>query len=235
MAANGCLGKGFTLRQIVLDTETTGFRFSDGDKIVEIGCVELENFLPTGNTFHQYINPKRAMPQEAFKVHGLSDQFLEKFPIINDIIDDFLNFIRDDSVLVIHNAQFDMGFLNAELKALGRTQISMSRAIDTVKLAREKFPGAPASLDALCRRFKVDNSGREFHGALLDAELLSEIYLELVGGRQPDFELSDNERTLDTKKKKVMTRAPRSFKVTEKDKMAHKKFLSKLKSPIWFD
>lgn len=175
------------------------------------------------------------MPQEAFKVHGLSDQFLEKFPIINDIIDDFLNFIRDDSVLVIHNAQFDMGFLNAELKALGRTQISMSRAIDTVKLAREKFPGAPASLDALCRRFKVDNSGREFHGALLDAELLSEIYLELVGGRQPDFELSDNERTLDTKKKKVMTRAPRSFKITEKDKMAHKKFLSKLKSPIWFD
>ena len=223
------------MRQIVLDTETTGLRHSDGDKIVEIGCIELENFLPTGNTFHQYINPERAMPLDAFKVHGLSDEFLEKFPTIGDIISDFLKFIGDDSVLVIHNAQFDMGFLNAELRALGRTPISMSRSIDTVKLAREKFPGAPASLDALCRRFKVDNSGRELHGALLDAELLSEVYLELIGGRQPDFELSNQEKTLDIKKREVTLRALRSFKATHTEKIAHKEFLSKLKAPIWFD
>ena len=223
------------MRQIVLDTETTGFRYSDGDKIVEIGCIELENFLPTGNTFHQYINPERAMPLDAFKVHGLSDEFLEKFPTISDIIGDFLKFIGDDSILVIHNAQFDMGFLNAELKALGRTPISMSRSIDTVKLAREKFPGAPASLDALCRRFKVDNSGRELHGALLDAELLSEVYLELIGGRQPDFELPDQVKTLDVKKQKVKVRALRKFKATHTEKIAHKEFLNKLKAPIWFD
>ena len=129
-------------------------------------------------------------------------------------LSDFLKFIGDDSVLVIHNAQFDMGFLNAELRALGRAPISMSRSIDTVKLAREKFPGAPASLDALCRRFKVDNSGRELHGALLDAELLSEVYLELIGGRQPDFELSNQEKTLDIKKREVTLRALRSFKAT---------------------
>ena len=223
------------MRQIVLDTETTGFRYSDGDKIVEIGCIELENFLPTGNTFHQYINPERAMPLDAFKVHGLSDEFLEKFPTISDIISDFLKFIGDDSVLVIHNAQFDMGFLNAELRALGRAPISMSRSIDTVKLAREKFPGAPASLDALCRRFKVDNSGRELHGALLDAELLSEVYLELIGGRQPDFELSNQVKTIDIKQREVTLRTPRSFKATHAEKIAHKEFLRKLKAPIWFD
>mgnify|MGYP003324752954 CR=1 FL=1 len=163
------------------------------------------------------------------------NEFLEKFPIISDIISDFLKFIGNDSVLVIHNAQFDMGFLNAELRALGRTPISMSRSIDTVKLAREKFPGAPASLDALCRRFKVDNSGRELHGALLDAELLSEVYLELIGGRQPDFELSNQDKTLEIKKREVTLRALRSFKATHTEKIAHKEFLSKLKAPIWFD
>ena len=235
MAINGYRGKGYILRQIVLDTETTGFQHSDGDKIVEIGCIELENFLPTGNTFHQYINPERAMPLDAFKVHGLSGEFLAKFPNINDIIVDFLSFIGDDSELVIHNAQFDMGFINAELKALGRAPIPMSRSIDTVKLAREKFPGAPASLDALCRRFKVDNSGRELHGALLDAELLSEVYLELIGGKQPDFELSDQVKTLDIKKSEITARTPRSFKATDQEKAAHKEFLSKVKAPIWFN
>ncbi len=172
------------MREIVLDTETTGFEPSEGHRIVEIGAVELLNKMPTGRTYHQYINPERPMPKEAFEVHGLGDDFLRDKPVFKTIARDFIEFVGE-STLVIHNAAFDMKFLNAELKSLGHPGLPMSQSLDTVAMARRKFPGAPASLDALCRRFGIDNSAREKHGALLDCELLAEVYLELIGGRQP--------------------------------------------------
>jgi DNA polymerase-3 subunit epsilon len=181
------------MREIVLDTETTGFEPSEGHRIVEIGAVELQGHLPTGRTFHRYLNPDRAMPKEAFEVHGLSDDFLRDKPRFAEVADAFLAFIGE-ARLVIHNAAFDMRFLNAELAAIGRPALPDARALDTVALARAKYPGAPASLDALCRRFGVDNSGREKHGALLDSELLAEVYLELIGGRQPDLVLAAGPR-----------------------------------------
>ena len=180
------------MREIVLDTETTGFEPSEGHRIVEIGAVELVNHMPTGRTYHQYINPERAMPTEAFEVHGLGDDFLRDKPRFAQIAEAFLAFIGADAQLVIHNASFDMKFLNAELGWAGHGPIAGNRALDTLAVARRKFPGAPSSLDALCRRFGIDNSSREKHGALLDSELLAEIYLELIGGRQPDFGLSES-------------------------------------------
>nr|WP_111301312.1 DNA polymerase III subunit epsilon [Paracoccus saliphilus] len=177
------------MREIVLDTETTGFDAEGADRIVEIGALELFNHLPTGRTFHVYINPERSMPKEAFDVHGLGDDFLRDKPKFAEIAQGFIDFISDDAKLVIHNAAFDMKFLNAELRRAGHPVLPWSRALDTLMLAREKFPGSPATLDALCRRFGVDNSGRELHGALLDSELLAEVYLELIGGRQPDLVL----------------------------------------------
>jgi len=178
------------MREIVLDTETTGFEPAEGHRIVEIGAIELQNHMPTGRTYHQYINPERDMPKEAFEVHGLGDDFLRDKPRFAQVGAAFLDFIGIDSTLVIHNASFDMKFLNAELNWAGLPTLGMDRALDTVALARRKFPGSPASLDALCRRFGIDNSARERHGALLDSELLAEVYLELIGGRQPDFGLS---------------------------------------------
>ncbi len=177
------------MREIVLDTETTGFEPAEGDRIVEIGAVELHNHMPTGQTYHQYINPQRTMPKGAFEVHGLGDEFLADKPLFTEIAQDFLDFIGD-SRLVIHNAAFDMKFLNAELKWIKRPALPMSQALDTLAIARRKFPGSPASLDALCRRFGIDNSSRELHGALLDSQILAEVYLELIGGRQPDLVLS---------------------------------------------
>ena len=177
------------MREIVLDTETTGFEPETGDRIVEIGAVELENHLPTGRTYHQYINPERTMPQEAFEVHGLGDDFLRDKPVFSHIAQAFLDFVGD-AKLVIHNASFDMKFLNAELGWVKKPLIPLDRAIDTLAIARNKFPGSPASLDALCRRFNIDNSARTLHGALLDSEILAEVYLELIGGRQPDFGLA---------------------------------------------
>lgn len=178
------------MREIVLDTETTGFEPEQGDRIVEIGAVELVNHLPTGRTFHAYINPERAMPQSAFEVHGLGDDFLRDKPLFRAVARDFLAFVGADSRLVIHNAAFDMKFLGYELQWAGLPPIPMERAVDTVAIARRRFPGAPASLDALCRRFGIDNSAREKHGALLDSELLAEVYLELIGGRQPGLVLA---------------------------------------------
>lgn len=173
------------MREIVFDTETTGVRPDLDDRVVEIGMVELIDLVPTGNTFHRYINPQRAMPADAYRVHGLSDQFLSQFrPFADpDIVDAMLAFIGDDP-LVAHNAEFDRRFLNAELARLDLPLIPESRCIDTVMMARKKFPGAPASLDALCRRFAIDLSAREKHGALLDARLLAAVYLELKGGRE---------------------------------------------------
>jgi DNA polymerase-3 subunit epsilon len=177
------------MREIVLDTETTGFEPAEGHRIVEIGAVELVNHMPTGRTFHQYINPLRPMPKEAFEVHGLGDDFLRDKPVFKAVGQALLDFI-EDSRLVIHNAAFDMKFLNAELGWAGLPTLAVERALDTLLIARKRFPGSPASLDALCRRFGVDNSSRERHGALLDSEILAEVYLELVGGRQPDLVLA---------------------------------------------
>jgi DNA polymerase-3 subunit epsilon len=177
------------MREIVLDTETTGFDPETGDRIVEIGAIELVNHMPTGRTFHQYVNPQRTMPTSAFEVHGLGDDFLRDKPVFKLIGQAFLDFVQD-ARLVIHNASFDMKFLAWELRAAGFAPIPLERAIDTVELARKKYPGSPASLDALCRRFGIDNSAREKHGALLDSELLAEVYLELIGGRQPGLVLA---------------------------------------------
>ena len=176
------------MREIVLDTETTGLDPAEGHRIVEIGAVELVNTLPTGRVYHQYINPERPMPPEAFQVHGLGDDFLRGQPRFAEIADAFAAFIAEDR-LVIHNATFDMAMINAEFARLGRPALPPERAVDTLAIARRRFPGAQASLDALCRRFGVDNSGREKHGALLDCELLAEVYLELQGGRQHGFAL----------------------------------------------
>ena len=177
------------MREIVLDTETTGFDPFTGDRIVEIGALELEGHVPTGVQFHEYINPERGMPDEAFQVHGLGDDFLRDKPKFAQVGQRFLDFIQD-STLIIHNAAFDMKFLNAELKKMGLPEIPMNRALDTLPMARKKFPGSPASLDALCRRFGITNFERNLHGALLDSEILAEVYLELIGGRQPDFGLA---------------------------------------------
>lgn len=190
------------MREIVLDTETTGFEPGEGDRIVEIGAVELVNHMPTGRTYHQYINPKRSMPPGAFEIHGIGPDLLEPpqdpkpgqvilrdKPVFADIAQAFVDFIGD-AKLVIHNAAFDMKFLNAELGWLNRPLLPMDQALDTLAIARKKFPGSPASLDALCRRFGIDNSNRTLHGALLDSEILAEVYLELIGGRQPDLVLA---------------------------------------------
>ena len=177
------------MREIVLDTETTGLDPATGHRIVEIGAVELFNHLPTGRTYHQYINPQRLMPNEAFEIHGISDDHLRDKPVFRAVAQAFLDFIGD-AQLVIHNAAFDLKFLNHELERAALPPLPASRATDTVAIARKKFPGSPASLDALCRRFGVDNSMREKHGALLDSEILAEVYLELIGGRQPDFALN---------------------------------------------
>jgi len=182
------------MREIVLDTETTGLSPNRGDRIVEIGCVELMHHLPTGNTYHVYLNPQRDMPEEAFNIHGLSGEFLSTKPLFGDIADEFIEFISD-ATLIIHNAPFDLGFLNWELKALKRPSIEDAQVIDTLMMARKKFAGASSSLDALCRRFHIDNSNRVKHGALLDSELLAEVYLELIGGAQPNLTLISEETT----------------------------------------
>ncbi len=185
------------MREIVLDTETTGLDPNSGDRIVEIGAVELINHMPSGRTYHQYINPQRAMPQEAFEVHGLGDDFLADKPVFKAIAQEFVDFVGKTK-MVIHNASFDMKFLNAELKWAGFAPLPWDQALDTLAIARKKFPGASASLDSLCRRFGIDNSNRTLHGALLDSEILAEVYLELIGGRQPDLVLSETQTTVTT-------------------------------------
>lgn len=177
------------MREVVLDTETTGLDPAAGDRIVELGAVELFNHVATGRTFHHHINPQREVPQDAMAVHGLSTAFLADKPLFADVVDEFLAFVGD-AKLVIHNATFDIGFLNAELGWASRPNLSPRRAVDTLEIARRRFPGAPGSLDALCRRFGIDNSGRQKHGALLDSELLAEVYLELMGGRQAGLTLT---------------------------------------------
>lgn len=224
------------MREIVLDTETTGLNPLNGDRVVEIGGVELVNLMPTGRIFHGYYNPERDMPAEAARVHGLTDEFLAGKPVFASAVDDFLTFIGD-APLVIHNAPFDMGFLNAELSRLGFPALPQVRAVDTLVMARRKFPGAPNSLDALCKRLNVDASSRELHGALLDARLLAEVYLELRGGRQPDLVISVN-REREEADPEILARerehrAPRAHAPTEEEKAAHQEFMDSLKNPLW--
>lgn len=218
------------MREIVLDTETTGFDPETGDRIVEIGAVELMNHVATGRTYHQYINPERDMPQEAFEVHGLGDDFLRDKPVFKAVGSAFVDFIGD-AKLVIHNAAFDMKFLNAELSWMGLPRLPMDRAIDTLDIARRRFPGSPASLDALCRRFGIDNSVRTLHGALLDSEILAEVYLELIGGRQPGMDLSTS-RTSATHGSDHWTPKPRPTplapRITEEERAAHDAFVGAL-------
>ena len=218
-------------REIVLDTETTGLDPASGHCIVEIGCVELENTVQTGRVYHVYINPQRDMPQAAFAVHGLSQEFLSQFPPFPDIMDDFLSFVAE-APLVIHNANFDMRFLNAELKRHGRGDL-LNPVVDTLKLAKKKYPGAPASLDMLCRRFKIDTTKREKHGALLDAQLLSDVYLELLGGAQPKLTLSEKSVEQKIAEGPVHFKKPRVFSLTKEEQEAHKEALSILKNALW--
>ena len=220
------------MREIVMDTETTGLEANGGDRIVEIGGVELVNHLPTGRTYHQYINPERSMPAEAFAVHGLGDEFLRDKPVFAQIAEDFLTFVGD-ARLVIHNASFDMGFLNAEFRRLGKPPLPANQAIDTLDIARRKFPGAQASLDALCRRFGVDNSNRTLHGALLDSEILAEVYLELLGGRQQGMALDQTQRGRgEVTVAADWTPPPRSRplppRLTEEEAAAHAAFVEEL-------
>ena len=221
------------MREIVLDTETTGLDPMQGDRIVEIGAVELSNHMPTGVTYHQYINPQRSMPQEAFAVHGLGDDFLRDKPLFVDIVADFEAFVGK-SRLVIHNAAFDMKFLNAELRWVDRPQIPKSQALDTLAIARKKFPGSPVSLDALCRRFNINNTARTLHGALLDSEILAEVYLELVGGRQPDLTLAALNVTspqsgAHAQNWRPMSRpAPLPSRLSHDDCTRHSEFIAKL-------
>ena len=219
------------MREIVLDTETTGFDPEQGDRIVEIGAVELMRHVPTGRTYHQYINPERSMPTEAFEVHGLGDDFLRDKPVFKNVGKAFIDFIGD-AKLIIHNAAFDMKFLNAELDWMGLRKLPMDRAIDTLAIARRKFPGSPASLDALCRRFNIDNSARTLHGALLDSEILAEVYLELIGGRQPGLTLDSgqaNSMVQASETHKMGTRPkPLAPRITESEREAHKEFVAAL-------
>ena len=220
------------MREIVLDTETTGFDPQSGDRIVEIGAIELMGHVPTSNVFHEYIDPEREMPKEAFEVHGLGDEFLRGKPKFAQIGQRFLDFIGD-AKLVIHNAAFDMKFLNAELKWMGLPTLPFSRAIDTLEIARRRFPGSPASLDALCRRFTIDNSSRTLHGALLDSEILAEVYLELIGGRQPDFALSatavgSSTLSVQSEWKTTARHVPLAPRITDQEQQAHAIFIEEL-------
>ncbi|MEM8839225.1 MAG: DNA polymerase III subunit epsilon [Pseudomonadota bacterium] len=229
------------MREIVFDTETTGFDPENGDRIVEIGCVEILNQVPTGNTFHVYINPERDMPQGAFEVHGLSEEFLSDKPVFAAIAEEFMSFVGDGSKLVAHNASFDMKFINAELKKVNFTEVSLDRVVDTLAIARRRHPMGPNSLDALCSRYGIDNSRREKHGALLDAELLADVYIELLGGRQRGFDLVSHDETASQRASddgRSVTQAVRPSplppRLTDSEEAAHKAFVDRLgDNTIW--
>ncbi|KIC32883.1 DNA polymerase III subunit epsilon [Leisingera sp. ANG-S5] len=239
------------MREIVLDTETTGFDPFSGDRIVEIGAVELFNHMPTGETFHVYINPERSMPAEAFSVHGIGPDLLEPpqkpepgavtlrdKPVFAKVGQKFLDFVKD-SKMVIHNASFDMKFLNAELEWMGLPKLPMDQAIDTLAMARQRFPGSPATLDALCRRFNIDNSNRTLHGALLDSEILADVYLELIGGRQPDFGLSTQAASSGSAQveddwRPAPRQSPLPPRITADELAAHEAFVGKMgEDALW--
>jgi len=225
------------MREIVLDTETTGLDPLRGDRLVEVGCIEIYNRMPTGQTFHRYINPERDMPAEAFAVHGLSTEFLASKPLFNEVVDEFLAFIGD-TPLVIHNASFDISFINAELDRIKRRAIPKDRLVDTLLLARRKHPGVSNRLDDLCSRYAIDNSRRTKHGALLDAELLAEVYVDLIGARQSSLSLASagmarmDARADAPRRQRPVPLAPR---LTEAARAAHRAFVATLSKPLWQD
>src|SRR6202163_3060141 len=227
------------MREIVLDTETTGLDPLRGDRLVEIGCVEILNRMPTGQPFHRHLNPERDMPAEALAVHGLSSKFLADKPLFAHVVEEFLEFIGD-APLVIHNASFDIGFINAELDRIKRPQISRDRLVDTLLLARRKHPGVSNRLDDLCSRYAIDNSRRIRHGALLDAELLAEVYIDLIGARQSQLVLAAETRETRAggagERPGRLRRPPLAPRVTEDDRAAHRAFVPTLgDKPIWSD
>ena len=224
------------MREIVFDTETTGFSFADGDRMVEIGCVELFNRVETGRTFHAYFHPERTMPAEAQRVHGLSDAFLSDKPLFHVLAQDLIDFIQD-SPLVAHNAGFDFGFLNGEFGRCGHPHVGVHRMVDTIVLARSRHPGAKHSLDALCNRYGIDRSHRVVHGALLDAQLLAQVYVELTGGRQIGLGLvSDRPEAqpmLQPDAARATPRPARIFSASDEELARHAAFIGKLTQPLW--
>lgn len=227
------------MREIVFDTETTGLDPRTGDRMVEIGCIEMVNRVSTGETFHAYFNPERDMPAGAEAVHGLSSAFLSDKPLFSDLADGLLDFLGD-APLVAHNAGFDFGFLNNELELIGREPVCLTRMIDTVAIARKRHPGAKLSLDALCTRYGVDRSHRVKHGALLDAELLSQVYVELTGGRQIGLELAaDTAAVVEigyqaaAVRSERTWRAPRTHCASASELARHKAFIGTIESPLW--
>jgi DNA polymerase-3 subunit epsilon len=224
------------LREIVLDTETTGLNALDGDRLIEVGCIELVNRFPSGQVFHRYVNPDREVPAEAFAVHGLSNDFLNDKPRFSEICEELLTFIGD-APIVAHNASFDLGFLNAELDRCGRTPLARERLVDTLLLARRRHPAGPNSLDHLCARYGIDNSRRTKHGALLDAEILAEVYLELVGGRQASLILGEAASAGVASGGTIVLRtrpAPLSPRLSDAEREAHARFVATLgEKAIW--
>ncbi|HKR91168.1 DNA polymerase III subunit epsilon [Novosphingobium sp.] len=225
------------MREIIFDTETTGFDPKNGDRMVEIGCIEMVNRVLTGRTFHAYFNPQRAMPPEAEAVHGLSDAFLADKPLFSELAQELLDFI-EGSPMVAHNAGFDFNFINAELALCGFAEVSRDRMVDTVALAKVRHPGAKLSLDALCTRYGIDRSHRTKHGALLDAELLAQVYVELRGGRQIGLELAAETAEIVTEikvlvRKDRIYRQPRSYAATAEELAAHAEFLKSVDAPLW--
>jgi len=218
------------MREIILDTETTGLDPKDGHKVIEIGGVEMINKVLTGNKFHYYVNPERDVPQDAYRIHGISSEFLQDKPLFRDIAHEFINFINN-AKLVIHNAQFDIKFLNYELTLLNLPSIDLAEVIDTLIIAKRAFPGARVNLDALCKRFKVDNTNRQFHGALKDAYLLSEVYVELSGGRQVSFSLREIEENIIMKDEQAIKYTGKGNRIiitpTDNELKEHNSFLSK--------
>ena len=224
-------------REIVLDTETTGLEPAEGHRIIEIGALEMVNHVATGRTYHVHINPERAV-EDSVSVHGLTDEFLADKPVFADVVDEFLEFLGD-SRLVIHNAPFDMGFINSELARLGRDEIPMDRVEDTLVMARTRFPGARASLDALCARYGIDNSHRKLHGAMVDTDLLAEVYIELLGGRQPGLSFSEaaaaapKDEETKAPSAPAAVRPPREHAPSPEEAEAHDAFVATLNEPLW--
>ena len=222
------------MKEIVLDTETTGLSIKDGHRIVEIGCIELDNFIPTKNIFHCYLNPGRKVSQKAFEVHGYSDEFLSDKKKFEDIVDDFLEYIKDKKI-IIHNSEFDIAHINNELSLIGKKEIIKKNVVDTLEIARNKFPGSSISLDALCKRFRIDNSRRIKHTAIVDCELLAKVYINLIGQREPTLDFSNQniiKNSHDTLKKNSFSK--KVIKPTPEEILNHKKFLKDNKKKNYY-
>lgn len=225
------------MREICFDTETTGLSPENGDRLIEIGAVELINHMPTGREFHEFINPERDVPEEAVKIHGITTDFLKDKPIFSEVAQKWIDFIGDDGIFVAHNAEFDMKFINFELKKCGYPTYDWDRVVDTLAIARSEFPGARNNLDALCRRFNIDNSARTVHGALLDAQLLAEVYLQLLGGDEPSIKFvsaAEVHQKYEKSAQRKIEIKKRIYTLSEEEEFKHREFLlKKIKNPLW--